>query len=59
MLRLPEVKPVTWDHVQAYLDSRSPPPPDPVYRALEQAYLDLDHDRISFQELAERLSRRL
>ena len=59
MLRLPEVKPVTWDHVQAYLDTLNPPAPDAVYRAVEQAYLALDHERISFRDLAERLSRRL
>jgi hypothetical protein len=57
--RLPEVQHVTWGHIQGYLDGLDPPPETRVYETLKQVYERLDHDRISFQELAERLSRKL
>ncbi len=57
--RLPEVRHVTWDHIQGYLDGLDPPPGPKVYQALKQVYDRLDHDRISYRDLAERLSRRL
>ncbi|MCG6869047.1 MAG: toll/interleukin-1 receptor domain-containing protein [Gammaproteobacteria bacterium] len=57
--RLPEVQHVQWSHIQGYLDGLDPPPPSSVYRVLKTEYQRLDHGRISFQELADRLSRRL
>lgn len=57
--RLPEVTHVQWGHIKGYLDGLDPPPPSRVYRVLEQEYQRLDHGRISFRDLADRLSRRL
>jgi len=57
--RLQEVTHVQWGHIKGYLDGLDPPPPSTVYRVLEQEYQRLDHGRISFRDLADRLSRRL
>jgi hypothetical protein len=57
--RLPEVEHVQWSHIKGYLDGLVPPPPSAVYRTLEEEYQRLDHGRISFRDLADRLSRRL
>jgi hypothetical protein len=57
--RLPEVQHVQWSHIKGYLDGLDPAPPSSVYRVLEQEYQRLDHGRISFRDLADRLSRRL
>jgi hypothetical protein len=57
--RLPEVEHIQWSQVKGYLDGLDPPAPSAVYRVLEAEYRRLDHGRISFQELAERLRRKL
>lgn len=57
--RLPEVQHVQWSHIKGYLDGLQPAPPSAVYKTLEREYQRLDHGRVSFRDLAERLSRRL
>ena len=57
--RLTEVEHVQWSHIKGYLDGLHPRPRDDVYRVLEREYQSLDHQRIGFQELADRLSRKL
>ena len=50
---LDEVKPVEWSHIRNYLNSHPSKPNRDIYKQLKAAYDRLDHDSVTFHELAE------